>query len=298
MKVLRFFLAPKEWALLGVTMLWGTTFIIVHMAMRTAPPFFFVGFRFLLASLVIFLIFRRALFPLNRHEIFAGTLIGLSIAVGYSLQTVGLVTIPSSMSAFILALYAPIVPLLQWLVLRRRPRIGNWLAIFLCFIGLVFLSDPDWQNFSFSYGEIVTIIAAVAVAIEIILISYFAPVIDSRRLTFVQIAVASLTSFAIMPIVGESFPEFSPIWFGAAIFMALATSIIQLTMNWAQKSVSPTRATIIYTSEPIWAGIIGWMVGEAFNSNSLTGAIMILIGILVCELFPTKSIISMKTRVD
>jgi len=288
MRQLRFFISPKECALIGITMLWGTSFIVVHMAMRTAPPFFFVGFRFLLASIVIALIFRRALLPLRKNELFAGTLIGLSIAVGYSLQTVGLVTIPSSMSAFILALYAPIVPLLQWLVLRRRPQLGNWLAIILCFIGLILLSDPDWDHFSFSYGEIVTLIAAVAVAIEIILISRFAPGMDARRLTFIQIVVACLASFAIMPLVGESFPEFSPIWFWAAIFMALATSIIQLTMNWAQKSVSPTRATIIYTSEPIWAGIIGWLVGEAFTSNSLTGAAFILAGILVCELFPFK----------
>jgi len=287
---LHLFISPKEWALIAITMLWGTTFIVVHMAMRTAPPFFFVGFRFLLASLVIILIFRRTLFPLNMREIFAGTLIGLSIAVGYSLQTVGLVTIPSSMSAFILALYAPIVPLLQWLVLRRRPQIGNWLAIILCFCGLVLLSDPDWGNFAFSYGEIVTLIAAVAVAIEIILISRFAPGMDARRLTFVQIVVASLASFAVMPMIGETFPDFSYVWFGAAIFMALATSIIQLTMNWAQKSVSPTRATIIYTSEPIWAGLIGWMVGEAFTTNSLAGAAFILTGILVCELFPSKPI--------
>jgi len=294
MSLPRFFMTAKEWALVAITMLWGTTFIMVHMAVRTAPPFFFVGFRFLLAALVVALIFRRVLWPLKGRELFAGGLIGLSIAVGYGMQTVGLVTISSSMSAFITALYAPIVPLLQWLILRRRPQLGNWLAIVLCFSGLVLLSDPDWANFSFSYGEIVTMIAAVAVAAEIVLIGTFAPDMDSRRLTFVQLAVASMGAFAIMPVVGESFPAFSYVWFGAAVAMAFMTAIIQLTMNWAQKSVSPTRATIIYTGEPVWAGIIGWLVGEAFTSNSVAGAALIVIGILVCELFPSKSMSSHK----
>jgi len=284
----RLFITPREWALIGITMLWGGTFIIVHMAVRTAPPFFFVGFRFLMASLVVGLLIRRSLLHISGREIFAGTLIGLAIAVGYGMQTVGLVTISSSMSAFITALYVPMVPLLQWLLLRRRPQMGNWLAIILCFIGLVLLSNPDLSNFSFSYGEIVTIIAAVGVAAEILLIGRFAPGLDVRRLTFIQLAVASLTAFAIMPVVGETLPNFSPIWFGAACFMAVATALIQLVMNWAQKSISPTRATIIYAGEPVWAGLIGWLVGEAFTSHGLVGAALICLGLLVCELFPAK----------
>jgi len=284
----RFFISAKEWALIGVTVLWGGTFIVVHMAMRTAPPFFFVGFRFLLASLVVGLLVRRSLLQLNRKEIFAGTLIGLSIAVGYGMQTVGLVTISSSLSAFITALYVPIVPLLQWLIMRRRPQIGNWLAILLCFIGLVLLSNPDLGAINFAYGEIATLIAAIGVAAEILLIGYFAPGLDARRLTFVQLIVASLAAFAVMPVVGENFPAFSYIWFGAACAMAAITSLIQLVMNWAQKSVSPTRATIIYAGEPVWAGIIGWLVGEAFTSHGFVGAGLICLGLIVCELFPAK----------
>jgi len=285
-----FFITRQEWALIGITMLWGGTFIIVHTAVRTAPPFFFVGFRFLMAALVVGWLIRRSLLQLRPREIFAGTLIGLAIAVGYGMQTVGLVTISSSMSAFITALYVPMVPLLQWLVLRRRPQIGNWLAIILCFMGLVLLSSPDLSDFTLSYGEIVTVIAALGVAAEILLIGRFAPGLDVRHLTFVQLVVASLGAFAIMPIVGETFPAFSYIWFGAACLMAFATALIQLVMNWAQKSVSPTRATIIYAGEPVWAGIIGWLVGEAFTDHGVIGAALICIGLLVCELFPSKTI--------
>jgi drug/metabolite transporter (DMT)-like permease len=54
-------------------------------------------------------------------ELKAGMLIGVAIMLGYGLQTMGLQTISSSQSAFITALYVPFVPLLQWLVLGRRP---------------------------------------------------------------------------------------------------------------------------------------------------------------------------------
>src|SRR3546814_3113434 len=80
-----------------------------------------MGLRFGTAALVILPFTWRALKGLTKTEMRAGFLVGLSIATGYVLQTMGLQTIPSSKSAFITALYVPLVPILQWLVLRR-PR--------------------------------------------------------------------------------------------------------------------------------------------------------------------------------
>ena len=48
-----------------------------------------------------------------------------------------------------------------------------------------------------------------------------------------------------------------------ALGLGIFSAIIQVTMNWAQRSVSPTRATVIYTGEPVWAGIFGRLAGGA-----------------------------------
>ncbi len=56
-------------------------------------------------------------------------------------------------------------------------------------------------------------------------------------------------------------------------------------MNWAQRNVSPTRATVIYTGEPVWAGIIfGRLAGERLPLLALVGAAFIIAGVLVSEL--------------
>lgn len=279
-----FAISRQELALVGVTMLWGATFIIIQTAMRYCGPFFFVGLRFLIAASVLALIFRKSLYGLSRRDMGAGILIGISLFIGYGLQTMGLKTIASSQSAFITALYVPMVPLLQWLFLRRSPRLGGWLGAFLAFVGLILLSNPDKTTLTFSTGELVTLIGAIAVAVEIILIGRFAPNLDSRRLTIMQLCAASLCAFLAMPATQETLPAFSWVWLIAAITLGLMTAIIQLTMNWAQKSVSPTRATIIYAGEPIWAGIIGAMAGEHFTIPALTGAVFIIAGVLVSQL--------------
>ena len=273
-----------ELALVLVTMVWGTTFLVVHQALAVTGPLMFVGLRFGAAALVMALIALPVLRGLTRAELVAGSLIGLTIFLGYTLQTYGLQTIPSSQSAFITALYVPLVPLLQWAVLRKRPKAMAWIGIALAFGGLVLLAGPDNTSLGFETGEILTLIATLAIAAEILLISLFAGQVDVRRVCMVQLAVASLLAFAGMPVMGEALPAFSWHLVAAALGLGLASALIQLTMNWAQTRVSPTRATVIYAGEPVWAGLVGRLAGERLPPLALVGAGLIVLGVIVSEL--------------
>ncbi|MCH1993585.1 DMT family transporter [Achromobacter xylosoxidans] len=278
-----FALSRQEIALVLVTMLWGSTFLVIHIAMQHSGPLFFVGVRFTLAGVVSMLLFRRHMARLTRREAGAGVAIGCALFLGYYLQTLGLRTITSSQSAFITALYVPIVPLLQWAVLKRPPGLMSWVGVALAFTGLVLLAGPEAGALHFSAGELATLAGAAAIAAEIILIGHFASSVDSRRVTAVHLLTAGLVSFALMPALGEAVPEFSWLWAGGAIGLGLASAVIQLTMNWAQKSVSPTRATVIYAGEPVWGGIVGRLAGERLPGLALVGAALIVAGVLASE---------------
>lgn len=278
-----FALSRQEIALVLVTMLWGSTFLVIHIAMQHSGPLFFVGVRFTIAGVVSMLLFRRHMAGLTRREAGAGVAIGCALFLGYYLQTLGLRTITSSQSAFITALYVPIVPLLQWAVLKRPPGLMSWIGVALAFTGLVLLAGPQAGALHFSAGELATLAGAAAIAAEIILIGHFASSMDSRRVTAVQLLTAGLVSFALMPALDEPVPQFSWLWAGGAIGLGLASAVIQLTMNWAQKSVSPTRATVIYAGEPVWGGIVGRLAGERLPGLALMGAALIVAGVLASE---------------
>lgn len=281
-------LSRQELALVGVTLIWGATFLVVHLAMRHCGPLFFVGLRFVTAGVISLLVFRGALAGLTRRELGAGLAIGASIFLGYSLQTYGLQTISSSKSAFITALYVPMVPLLQWLVLRRAPQAMNLLGIACAFIGLMLLAGPEAGSLSMNPGELATLLGAVAIAAEIILISRFAGQVDLRRITTVQLLAAGLLSLLTMPLAGEALPAFSWIWLASALGLGAASILIQFTMNWAQKAVSPTRATVIYASEPVWAGVVGRLAGDRLPGPAILGGALIVLGVIVSELKPPR----------
>lgn len=279
--------APEA-ALVVVTMFWGGTFLIVQTAMSASGPLFFVGARFALAALAGTLFAAPVLKGLTRRELFAGSAIGVAIFLGYGLQTWGLQTIETSKSGFITALYVPLVPLVQWLALRRPPQLMSWVGVGFAFTGLILLAGPEGARLSFSPAELLTIGGAVAFAAEISLIGAFAGTVDLRRVTVVQLGVASLIAFALMPAFGEAVPAFSWVLAACVGVMGLASTLIHLAMNWAQKRISPTRATLIYAGEPVWAGVFGRLAGERLPGLALVGAALIVAGVIVSELKPRR----------
>ncbi len=284
----RRFLTRQELALVLITLVWGSTFLIVHIAVQFSGPWFFVGARFVAAGLISALIFARRLRGITGRDLLAGLAIGSTIYLGYGLQTVGLRTIDSSTSAFITALYVPLVPIMQWIVFRKPPRLLTWIGVALAFVGLILLADPGRVGFALGPGEIATLVSTLPIAAEIILIGWFAGKVDLGRVTVVQLLVAGLLGFATVPVLGEQIPAFSWVWVAAALALGAASCIIQLTMNWAQRSVSPTRATIIYAGEPVWAAIIGRIAGDRLPPIAIVGAAFIVAGALVSELQPRK----------
>lgn len=274
-----------QWALIFITMIWGSTFLAVQYALNFSSPMFFVGCRFAVAALTILLISFKSMRGLNLKEIVAGTAIGIVIAIGYGTQTIALQTILSSESAFLTALYVPLVPILMWIIFQKRPSVMTWIGTLLAFTGLVLLTGNGFSAIRLNFGQMLTLICAFVIALEIILIGFFAGKVNLRRVTVIQLAVASGLSFMSMPLVGEqSMPVFSWPLLLIIIALGLASALIQFVMNWAQSMVDPTRAAIIYAGEPVWAGIFGRIAGERLPFIALVGGVLVVLGILISEL--------------
>ncbi|OTG88130.1 EamA family transporter [Acinetobacter sp. ANC 4558] len=272
-------------ALVIMTMIWGGTFVVVQHALNYSSPMFLVGSRFAIAALIVGLLSFKYMRGITRQEIFAGALIGAAISAGYGTQTVGMQTISSSESAFLTALYVPLVPILLWLIFRKVPHIMTLIGIVFAFIGLIFLTGNGLNQIQLNSGQIITIIGSVAIALEIILIGYFAGKVNIRRVTVIQLIFASIISFAAMPLAGEyELPTFSWGLIYVAIALGLTSALLQSLMNWAQRYVPPSQAAIIYAGEPVWAALFGRIVGERLPALALLGGLLVVIGVIISEI--------------
>lgn len=274
-------------ALILITFIWGGTFLTVKYALNFSSPMFFVGLRFACAATLIGLLSFRQLKHITSQDLWAGFIIGCMLTIGYGTQTVGLKTISSSESAFLTALYVPLVPVLLWLIFRKTPHFMIWIGACCAFLGLVLLTGNGFQAISLNFGQVVTLLGAIGIALEIILIGYFAPKVNLARVTVIQLAVGSILSFAAMPLVGEhQIPAFSWPLVSIAFALGLASAMIQFVMNWAQRSVNPSQAAIIYAGEPVWAALFGRLAGERLAPLALLGGVLVVFGILISEWKP------------
>lgn len=273
----------QEAALVLITMIWGGTFLAVKTMLGYAGPYTVVGLRFGIAALITALLLRSRLAGLTRAELRGGLAVGVALFFGYTLQTQALQFIPSSKSAFLTGLYVPLVPLMQWAATGRRPGGPAWVGIALALAGTALLAGPEGFALTLGPGEALTILGTVAIALEILLLSRHAAQCDAGRLAFVQLVVVAVLC-APMALLREEPPlRIEPASLALLAALATATAGIQFAMNWAQQAVSATRATLIYAGEPVWAGLVGWLAGDALGLGGWSGAALIVAAMVVSK---------------
>jgi drug/metabolite transporter (DMT)-like permease len=275
-------LAPEA-VLLFATALWGLAFLIVHLGVATVPPLPFVALRFATAAIMVRLLTGARLSRVTATELRAGPLIGLAMLGGYGMQAIGLQTLGAGRAAFIGALYVPMVPVLQWIVLRRRPETHIWISVALATAGMVILADPTGPGRSggFGRGEAFALAATVAVATELLLMAHFAPRVDPRRLAILECIAVSAYALVISLLTGQHLPPIAPFWLACALGLGAASAFLQVSSNWAMRRVPAPRAMLIFATEPVWGGLFGALHGEPMGPSTLLGAALILAALLL-----------------
>src|SRR5262245_61257571 len=101
---------PALLALVAVTAVWGLTFVQVKDAVALYPLFAFLAVRFGIASLTLGLPGARRAWRLGRAGWAAASLLGVLLAAGYALQTLGLERTSVSNAGFVTGMYVVLTP--------------------------------------------------------------------------------------------------------------------------------------------------------------------------------------------
>jgi drug/metabolite transporter (DMT)-like permease len=280
---------PWVLALVGVTTIWGATFVMVRDAVASIPPSAFVAYRFLAASVLLALARPRAMAARRPGMLIAGVVTGVALFAGYAFQTVGLQYTTASNAGFITGLSVVLTPLLAAVVLRERPGLWPALGAALAFAGLALLS---LQRLEVRRGDALVLGCAVAFAAHILLLGRFAPRYSSYQLAIVQLGTCGLLSLAWGGVAGELVaPRGAQVWLALAVTAVLASAAGFLIQTRAQQVVSPTKTAVILTMEPVFAGLFGFLLaGEHLSARGWAGAGCILAGMLVAELGRAPSV--------
>ncbi len=259
--------------------LFGSTFLVVQDATVDADVLPFLAVRFLIAAAVLWPLARRR--PAAPGEIRHGVVAGACLLAGYVLQTWGLRFTTSSTSAFITYLLVVLVPVIGVARTRARPPTNVLVGVVLAVAGLVLLSGGVA---GFGRGEVLTVGAALAFALHLVAVGDVAGRLDAFRFTFWQVLTVGVACLVPGAASGGAYGFGIEVWLAAAFCGVFATAVAFWCMTWGQRVVPESQAALILLLEPVSAGVLGALAGEALGVGGLVGAVLILVAVVVAEL--------------
>ena len=294
--------------LLLTAFIWGVAFVAQSVGMDYVGPLTFNAARFIIGA--VFLIpciafldtlkkkeaaasnglpdnsekLLTASEPENKKTLLLGGLCcGIAIAVASTLQQYGISMTTVGKAGFITALYIVIVPILG-IFLKKKPRLIIWLSVVLALAGLYFLCMTD--SLSFSKGDTMVLLCALAFSIHILIIDYFSPKVDGVRMSCIQFFIASI--LCGIPALILEHPRFSSLtaaWAPILYAGILSCGVAYTLQIVAQKNYDPTIASLILSLESVFSVLAGWVIlHQSLSPREIFGCVLVFIAIILVQL--------------
>jgi len=271
--------------------IWSSTWSIIKVGLRGAPPLTAVAVRFFIAAMVVLVIvaLARVKIPRERSFLALGAFLALTqMSGGYGLVYWGEQRISSSLAAILFSTLPLMVAILA------RIFLGNPLTRSKI-IGIITGVAGVWTIF----GDRVSLGEGAGAGIMAILLSVFFAATASivikkyagRFHPMAALIYPFLLASIIVGTVAAPLERSNPFHYGAVtwatiIYLAVFGSVVAFTLFfWIVKRVDVTVVSYQTFIIPILAVIIGWLfLGETISPRTGVGAAFIIAGICVATI--------------
>lgn len=271
--------------LLSVTAIWGSTFVLIKDVVGRMAVVDFLAVRFVIAAVVMLVLFARPVWRLGRADRWRGLALGVLYGFAQWLQTEGLARTSPSVSGFVTGMYVVITPLLALAIFRQRMPLSTWLAAVLATVGLGVLA---LNGFEVDLGVLLTLASAALYALHIVGLGHWSRPGDAFGMSAVQmVGIAAVCLLATLPHHGPALPPDGKAWIAVLYMAMIAGAFAMLVQTWAQAHMPATRAAIVMTTEPVFAAGFAVLLGvDALTTRMVAGGTMVLAAMYLVELAP------------
>ena len=293
--------------------IWGASFVSQSVGMDYVGPFTYNGVRMFLGSFVLLpviyfmrkrgytqkvdreqILAQRGVSSLaelpwyDRHpQLYSGIFAGIILFIASSAQQYGIQFTTTGKAGFITAMYVVLVPLLG-IFLRHKTRVADWVAVVLATFGFYFLSITE--GFSIAKGDLYILLCAFFYSLHILVLNHYSPMVDGVVLAATQFFAVGLIS--LVPMFTLETPNLQSLLDAAPpiLYSGVLSSGIGFTLQIiGQRKVPPAQASLIISQESTLSVIFGWLLlNEVMSGREILGCVLMLTGILISQLTPTK----------
>jgi drug/metabolite transporter (DMT)-like permease len=260
------------WLIL-TTILWGGSFVFNKIGFRDIPPVWFLFLRFLLATGIMTLVCLPRLKGMNRLILRRGMLVGIALSAANLSFVMGVSGTSATRAGFLNNLFVLIVPLLCFCLWRDRVDRLTAGGVFLAVAGIFAMAAGG----GFSRGDLFSTICALFIAGHIISVSKVLRDDDVYLISLVQFGTVTVIGGILVALVPQPPFHIGIVSGGALVYCAIFPTVICFTLqNTFQRYTTPTRASLIYTLDPVWSMLGGYaLLGERLGVVEGVGCLLI-----------------------
>lgn len=282
----------KIFWLILVTIVWGSTFLIVKDTVSTVNEYLIVFIRSGLAFLAMFFfqLFTDRKKLWNKKAFFYGSIMGMLMAITYGAQTIGLKYTSTGHSAFITSSAVILVPFILFFLFKNELLRIDIIAVIIVSAGL-FLLTYDFET-DINIGDLITIITAVSYAFHVVLAGQFVKKSGATTMVTYQFLAAAIVGLFMFTVTDHEVVTISTkAWYSLLYLGLVGTLFCYFITVWIMNYVSALKVAIIFSLEPVFAAIFGYyFIHEILNFKELAGAFFILAGVIVHSVLKNKKV--------
>ncbi|MGQ9819171.1 MAG: DMT family transporter [Candidatus Kapaibacteriales bacterium] len=283
----------KSWKaeilLLSITVIWGVTFSFTKIGLYYSTPILYLTLRFIIAVVFVYLLWFHRINKVTKKTFLMGTVLGCFYAGGFLFQTIGLQLTTVTKSAFITGLSVVLTPLVYKMIEARKITLWQKVGISIATLGLIKFTNPSFQYIN--TGDFLTFISTFFWAFYLVYMNKFTEGTSSFeytiQLVFVQFVIVLLLGILGLFIFETKawYLKFDQKLILSLLYNGIIASILLTTIHTSiQKYTTPVKAALIFSLEPVFAGIFAYMIfSETLNPSELIGAVILTIGIFASE---------------
>lgn len=286
----------KSSLILFVTaVIWGVAFVAQDVGMEYVRPFTFNGIRSVMGALVLLpFIFARdkirgekAFKWNNKTLITGGVLCGIALCTATNFQQFGIMLSDESAgkAGFITAFYIVLVPI-YGIFLKKKSSPLVWLAALVAVGGLYLLCIPEGVGFVIELADVLVFICAAVFAVQILLVDYFAPMVDGVKLACIQFATSGVISLSLSLMTEKiDFNAIGNAWLPIVYAGVFSSGVAYTLQIIGQKNANPTVASIIMSLEACVSVVAAWIIlGDAMSTRQIVGCAVMFAAIILAQI--------------
>ena len=269
--------------LISVFIARGTSFLFSKSLMETMEPMSILALRFILAFLVLAVVFYKRMRHLEKSTIKGGLILGLLYTICMMFEMYGLRLLDSGVSALIENMAILFVPIYVALWTRTWPKAKTLFCAVLAIAGVGLLSISQMEMKSGSLGIFLIICAALTYGFCILATEKVAKDGDPVAIGIIQLGVMGFLSLAVA-LLTESFTmPAGKIQWTMLLFLVLICSCFGFTFQpVGQRYLPAETAAVLTVINPFAASIMGVLVAhEALTIAKGAGYIVILLALVI-----------------